>query len=284
MTVRIAILFAGAAMIPTAAGAAMLAPHQAVYDLSLSSQTGEFADAEGRIAMKLRTDTCGVYDIDYRFVARFRQDEEITLTDQQTISTENEAGTAFRFTTRTFVDGSPEKEIRGEATHDATATKVTMTAPEARSFDLPLSRFPMQHTADLIERAKAGEHIMETRLFDGDDDAQKLLTSTAVISPNEAAKPRPAPMFGPFQPKEAAELAAGGAAPRIAEALAGLRSWRISEAYYNSDSDPDGMPVFQTSYVLYENGVSDELKLDFGNYVFSGSLKKLDLFDPSACK
>lgn len=284
MTIRIVTLFVGMSMMPTAADAMTLAPHQAVYDLFLSSQTSGFANAEGRIAMQLKTDKCGVYAVDYRFVAKFEQDQEITLTDQQTQSTENEAGTAFQFTTKTFVDGSPEKEIRGEATREGDATKVMMKAPEAKTFDLPPSHFPMQHTIELIAKAKAGEHIVETRLFDGDDDAQKLLTSTAIISPNPAATPQQAAVPKPPAIKNAAAAAAQAVSPQIGKALAGLRSWRISESYYNSDSDPDGMAVFQTSYVLYENGVSDDLKLDFGNYVFNGSLSKLDLFDASSCR
>lgn len=70
----------------------------------------------------------------------------------------------------------------------------------------------------------------------------------------------------------------------IRQRLSGLKSWKIAESYYNSDSDPDGMPIFQTSYVLYENGVSDDLRLDFGTYVFTGSLSQLDLFDATRCE
>jgi hypothetical protein len=278
----------------SAAHAAMpLAPHQAVYNLSLASESSGIVDAEGRIAMALKTDKCGVYDLDYRFVARFQQEQEFTLTDQQTNSTENLAGTEFEFTTKTFVDGSPEKEIRGAARQEGETTKVAMQSPVARQFDLPRSAFPMQHTAELIAHAKAGERIVETKLFDGDDDAEKLLTSTAIITPNltpaagaAAATPKPA---APASGKTAPSSAPGeGAQPEstvaIQKLLAGLTSWRISEAYYNSDSDPDGMPVFQTSYVLYENGVSDSLRLDFGSYVLTGSLNQLDLFDATRCQ
>ncbi|BDA84715.1 ATP-binding protein [Aureimonas sp. SA4125] len=302
----------------SAAHAAMpLAPHQAVYNLSLASESSGIVSAEGRIAMVLKTDKCGVYDLDYRFVARFQQEEEITLTDQQTNSTENRAGTEFEFSTKTFVDGSPEKEIRGEARHDGDATRVSMQAPVARSFDLPRSAFPMQHTAELIAKAEAGERIVETKLFDGDDDSEKLLTSTSIITPHVPAAPgaeagtpaETAPSTtvpGGASPGSAADASpkrapqgAGETAPDkdpaamaetrapasdIRQRLSGLKSWKIAESYYNSDSDPDGMPIFQTSYVLYENGVSDDLRLDFGTYVFTGSLSQLDLFDATRCE
>lgn len=257
----------GAATAAQAAQAAQaatpMAPHRAVYDLALSSQEGGISGAEGRIAMSISSKVCGDWNLDYRFVARFQQEQEITLTDQQTTSAETGNGAAFTFTTKTFVDGSPEKEVRGAARNDAGATRVSMEAPERKEFQLPLSRFPMQHTRELIQRALAGERIVETKLFDGDDDAEKLLTSTAVITPVDAA---------------AAAASAG-----VGDKLKGMRSWRVSESYYNSDSDPDGMPVFQTSYELYENGVSDDLVLNFGTYSFSGSLKQLDLLDVPAC-
>ena len=281
-----------------------LAPHQAVYNLSLDGETSGIVGAEGRIAMKLRTDRCDLYNLDYRFVARFQQEQEFTLTDQQTNSTENRDGTEFEFSTRTFVDGSPEKEIRGKARTYDDATTVSMEAPVASNFALPRSAFPMQHTAELIAKAEAGEQIVETRLFDGDDDAQKLLTSTSIITPNppavaqnegQAAQATDAPDL-PGQPISAPQTVKPdgslaveeGEAPtpktEIQNLLSGLKSWRISESYYNSDSDPDGMPIFQTSYVLYENGVSDDLRLDFGTYVFAGSLSQLALFDPISCK
>ena len=297
MMFRSLVLLATLAASTALAAPVSLAPHQAVYELTLLPGSNDFVDAEGRIAMKLRTDSCGVYDLDYRFVAKFQQEEEVTVTDQQTISTENAAGTRFDFTTKTFIDGSPEKEIRGAARQEGDATRVAMQAPVATSFNLPLSRFPLQHTAELIARAKAGDRIVEAKLFDGDDDAKKLLTSTAIISPNEPATAvPPPPPAAPAAAVSAAPPETTGTiakpvarlpvprSPEIAKTLAGLQSWKISESYYNSDSDPDGMPVFQTSYVLYENGVSDDLTLDFGDYGFTGALSQLELLKPAACE
>ncbi len=272
MAMRFLLLGAAAASIVAADAEAssVLVPHQAVYDLALASQDAGIVDAEGRIAMNIRSRACEAWDLDYRFVARFRQDQEVTLTDQQTVSTESRVGDVFDFTTKTFVDGSPEKEVKGVARQAAEGTKVTMQSPERKNYVLPSARFPMQHTEELIRRAKAGDRIVESKLFDGDDDAEKLLTSTAII----AAVETPA----------AGATAGAGAASAVKAKLAGMRAWRISESYYNTDSDDDGMPVFQTSYVLYENGVSDELVLDFGTYSFKGTLRQLDILAAPDCR
>ena len=68
-----------------------------------------------------------------------------------------------------------------------------------------------------------------------------------------------------------------------ASQLSGLRSWRISESFYDSDSDADGMPVFETAYTLYENGISDDLVLSFDGYRLAGGLASLDLLDVPTC-
>lgn len=241
------------------ARAADLQPHEAVYDLSLSSQTSDFNSVDGRIALQLKPDACNALSLDYRFVARFHEDDELTVTDQQTLAKESRDGKRYEFRTRTLVDGAEQTLVEGVAVNDADATQVTFESPVKRETDLPLSVFPLGHTAKLIDRALAGDRVVQAKLFDGDDDADKLLTTTSLILPAKAG--------------EAPEKA------EIAETLEGLRSWNITESYYNSDSDDDGMPVFETRYRLYENGVTDRLHLDFGEYTLEGGLARLNYYD-----
>ncbi|MBB4001469.1 hypothetical protein GGR03_000516 [Aurantimonas endophytica] len=256
------------------AASAELALHRASYDLALSDDASDMVGAEGRIAVEISGD-CDAYDLDYRFVARFQQEQELIVTDQQTESREARDGSWFEFETKTFVDSSPQDTVSGTAATDGGRTTVTFTQPGEHSVEVPRALFPMQHTRSLIEKAEAGERIVETALFDGDDDPQKELTSTAIIGPGA-----PANATGPDA--RAATSGEGAAADRGAP-LAGLRSWRVSESFYNSDSDADGMPVFETAYTLYENGVSDDLVLRFDGYALSGSLASLDLLDRPDC-
>ena len=67
------------------------------------------------------------------------------------------------------------------------------------------------------------------------------------------------------------------------EELRGLQGWRVNEAYYNSDSDPEGLPLFQTTYTLFENGISGEIAFDTGDYGFAGTLTQLDLLAAPDC-
>ncbi|MCB8840432.1 EipB family protein [Aurantimonas sp. VKM B-3413] len=301
---------------PGEAGAVPLAPHRASYDLTLQGEAEGLVNVDGRIAIEMREDKCEAYKLDYRFVARFQKDQELIVTDQQTRTRESLDGQSFSFETKSFVDAQENGMVSGSATTKDGQTEVTFTQPEARTLVLPKSLFPMQHTSEIIERAKKGERIAEFSVFDGDADAGKLLTSTAVIAPVDAdgapAKDVPAkddgstgadaagtggfegspsaptpeegtvgPAPGDATADEPQDSAAAAQGPEAK--LKGLKSWRVSESYYNSDSDPDGLPIFQTRYTLYENGVSDDLLLKFDGYALAGGLSSLDLLPRPDC-
>ncbi|MEX6507634.1 DUF1849 family protein [Jiella sp. M17.18] len=283
------VLFAVALLLPAGAALAVpLAPHRASYDLKLLGDADSLINADGRIGIELRQDKCAAYDLDYRFVARFQQEQELVVTDQQTHTRESLDGRNFSFQTKTFVDSSPDGTVKGTARTTDSGTTVSFSQPSAHTVDLPTSLFPMGHTSAIIERAKAGERIVEYPVFDGDADAEKHLTSTSVIAPvtpgDRAGEPAPADGAPP--PQEGSASPGGSTAKKAAspaDQLKGLKSWRISESYYNSDSDADGLPIFQTSYTLYENGVSDDLVLTFNGYTLAGGLKSLDLFAQPDC-
>lgn len=260
-------LLSGLALLAAAlpAAAASLQPHEAVYELVLDQPASGFNGAEGRIALQLRNEDCDWRSLDYRFVVRFQQESELTVTDQHTLSRETRGGDRFEFETTTSIDGTPQETVKGKAGTRNDTTRIDYERPVERVSEIASAAFPMGHTARIIEEAKAGRRIFEARLFDGDGEAEKGLTTTSVIAPVPGDQP-PAPR-------------AEGREAEGAASLAGVRSWRISESYYNSDSNTDGMPIFETRYRLYENGVSDELTMDFGTYVLKGSLSRLQMLE-----
>ncbi|MCW4114627.1 cell envelope integrity EipB family protein [Aurantimonas sp. MSK8Z-1] len=282
MISRLRLLSLLIAAVTTPAGAMDLASHRAVYDLTLGEKSSEVVGVDGRIALELTAETCGFVKLDYRFVARFQQDDDLVLTDQRTVTRESAAGDAMTFDTTTLIDGSRQSEVSGHANTEAGSTQVHYDQPVPRDLSLPASYFPIQHTRFLIAAAEAGESIVEAKLFDGNDDADKHLSSTAIIGklidPSSTGAGA-----APAGETNAGETGAAAASDDPRQALAGLRAWPVHESFYNSDSDPDGLPVFSTSYVLYENGVSDRLVLDYGTYVLKGDLARLSLLEPQPC-
>lgn len=256
-TFRLAVLAGLSAVQP--ATAADLVPHRAVYDLSLASQSRDLVGVDGRIAIDMTASDCEAYDLDYRFVARFGEESEMTLTDQRILAREDRDGRSYDFEALSFVDGIEQSRVEGTARTREAQTHVEMRQPVSREFAIRAALFPLGHTRHLIERARAGDRIVETPLYDGDALGENLLSTTAIITP----------------------VPAGSAAAE--EALAGVSAWRVNESYYNADSDADGLPTFHTRYVLYENGVSDDLFLDFGEYALRGGIAELSLGEAPSC-
>lgn len=69
----------------------------------------------------------------------------------------------------------------------------------------------------------------------------------------------------------------------IAERLNGLKAWKITESFYNSDSDEDGLPVFETTYTLFENGVTGSQILKYDGYTLKARLSSLELETAPDC-
>ena len=279
----------------SAAFAVTVVPHSAAYDLTLQDGSSDLEGAKGRIALSIEQKDCRSYDIDYRFVARFQRSQDLVLTDQRTKSTESVSGDHLIFQTKTFIDATESESVGGEASTTGGLTTVSFRDPETRKVKIPASVFPMQHTKALIEHAEAGEVIFESRVYDGDADAEKQLTSTSVITPITepgghdgpsdsagAGKNKAAPVASGNRQTEG-NATGGTTSFSIRDKLAGLKAWRISESYYSTDSDKDGLPIFRTIYTLYENGVSDDLVLKFDGYTLAGGLSKLDLLSRPDC-
>ncbi len=244
-----------------------LAPHRAVYDLKLKDATERsgIAGMYGRMVYEFNGSPCDGYTVSFRFVTQVNTGEETRLTDQQTTTYEDLKTGSFRFLTRSFTDEKLDKEVRGTAREDKEGVSVDLTAPDTRQVELAASRFPTEHMLDVIEHARKGDRFFEARLFDGSDAGDKTLMTTAVVGKKETPK--------------AGDPDADKAGSFSKEAF-----WPVSIAYYNDTSEGDALPVYRMSFKLYENGITRDLTMDYGEFVLSGKLAKLEMFKPQECK
>jgi hypothetical protein len=258
----------GAALVPAAAqGSGGLAPHRAVYDLQLdqASDRSGITGLYGRMVYEFNGSPCDGYTVNFRFVTRIDTDEVSRVTDQQTTTYEDlEAGT-FRFVTRSYVDEQLDTEISGSASGDADGVRVAIDKPEARTFDLTAGLFPTDHMIELIDKAKAGERFYESRIYDGSEDGDKVMLTTTVIG---------APQTPEGDDAEAAE----------AGSFADDRFWPVSIAYFEDASVGDELPTYRISFKLYENGLTRDLAMDYGDFTLTGTLSELEMYDPVACE
>ena len=265
-------LFALAASSATAAvpatAAPLLAPHRAVYDLALDKATERsgITGLSGRMVYEFNGSACEGYTTTFRFVTRIDTGESSRLTDQQTTTFEDSEGKTFSFVTKSFVDQNLDKEIKGTATRESSGLTVDIEKPEEQVVDLGPTQFPTQHMIELIGKAEKGENFYETNLFDGSEDADKVMTTTVVIGKRESVE------------KSDPEL----------PALAGLDKnayWPVDIAYFDETLDGgEELPEYRISFKMHENGLTRDLTMDYGEFSMKGKLVNLSLFDkPKPC-
>jgi hypothetical protein len=254
----------------SAASANILVPHRAVYDLELkdASERSGISGMYGRMVYEFNGSACEGYTVSFRFVTKVDTGDEVKLTDQQTTTYEDLKNGNFRFLTRSFTDEKLDKEVRGSAHEAKEGVKVDLTSPDKREVDLAQSLFPTEHMLEVIDRAKKGEKLFESRIFDGSDSGDKTLITTTMV--------------GKFQQPPSGDAEAGDAGK--AGAMAAKPYWPVTISYFNDDAAGDAVPIYRMEFKLYENGITRDLTMDYGDFVLTGKLADLEMFKEGDCK
>jgi EipB-like len=244
------------AAVPTA-----LASHKAIYELNLLEGAGTKAPASatGRIAFEFGA-SCEGYAQTLRQVLDIEPNEgERQVTETRSTTFEDAAGADFRFNVAGLVGKGPE--VDGHAARDARGVSIALNRPEPFRLDVASDvLFPTQHIEKVIDAARRGEKVVLARVYDASDDGRKISDVTTVIG-----KPRQ-----DTDPDKGAQI----------PALRTMMRWPVAVAYF-SPNRKDGLPDYVLSFNLYENGVSTGLRLDYGDFVLSGELARIE-FPPAA--
>ena len=246
--------------------AAPLIQHRAVYDLKLdnASDSSGITGISGRMVYEIRGSACEGYTVRFRYVTQSDTREASQLTDQQTTTFEDADGKSFSFVTKSFVDQNLDRELRGNATRETAGVKVQIDKPEPKSIELQPTQFPTQHLLELIGKANQGETFYETSIFDGSEDADKAMTTTVIVG-----KPEGTDSNDP-------EL-------KALNKLSGQKFWPVDIAYFDEKSEGgEDTPEYRISFKLYENGLTRDLEMDYGDFTIRGKLVDLAVFEPDA--
>lgn len=266
------VLVAGSAVsltaaIANAAVAGGLVPHRAVYEIQLkqASERSGIEGMRGRMVYEFNGSECEGYTTNFRFVTRIDTGEQIRVTDQQSMTFENLATGKFRFETKSFTDDQMDKDVSGAAADENGKVKILIEQPEPRALELADSRFPAEHMLEVIENARKGKSLFEARIFDGSEDGDKSYLTTTIV--------------GPARQPTSVEGADKSTGP-----LAGQAYWPVSIAYFDEKASGDLLPIYTQSFKLYENGISRDLMLDYGDFVLTGKLTKLEVLGSGDCR
>ncbi len=250
-----------------AASMGVLAPHRAVYDLELkdASDRSGIKALRGRMVYEFNGSVCDGFTTTFRYVTKIDNGENERLTDQQTTTFESGDGKDFEFLTKNFVDKAIDKETRGKAKLGTAGLSVEVTKPAETKYELEPSFFPTTHLVDLLSRAEKGEKFYETKIFDGTEDADRTLTTTVILGEKNKA-------------------AAEGTDKDAVKVLNGADYYPVSISYFDPKSETgEETPVYQIGFKLYQNGITRDLTMDYGDFVLTGKLVDLKLYDKPNC-
>lgn len=266
---------AGFGVVPAAAAPAdlgsALASHQAVYELKLikASERSGLTGVDGRLVYEFTGSVCEGFTSQFRFVTRFVNNEGKTrITDLRTSTFEDGEGKSFNFLNQNYVDQRLVEESKGVAKLTGTGATAEVSKPQKHTVDFAADAlFPTRHMATLIAAAKSGQSFADIKLYDGSENGDRVYQTAIVIGKEQT---------GPDE--------FGDEAGKDSVVFAGKRHWPVTISYYDvRKKSDDGLPEYQLSFLLYENGVTRKLKLDYGDFVLSGTLSELKPLEAKAC-
>ena len=265
----LALALAGPVQAAETAPPVPFAAHRAVYDLTLARSTGASAPASvrGRIAFDFSGSACDGFVTTFRQVTEMQPNEGDSRTsDMRSTTWEDGPAKTLRFKIETLVNGRVSETIDGTAqkADDGEALSIDLRAPRRAKQDIATAPlFPTEQARHLVAAAKNGKKTYEAKVFDGSDGGLKVYDTLTVIGPQASVAPiDPALHDG---------------------AMAGMPRWPVVVSYFEQDK-PDGAPNYVLAFDLYENGVSGNLRLDYGDFVLAGSMSKFDLMPEKVCK
>lgn len=226
--------------------------HRALYTLTLgSTKGGDIVAARGTMGYEV-TDVCDGW------ATRQRLRMTVTNADGQDIEMasdyttwEAKDGLRFRYHVRQTTDTAVTSQTDGEASlqkADGPGEARYMT-PAPTTIALPAGTvFPMAHTTGIIAAARDKKHFVNLPLFDGTDD--KGIEDSFIVVLDW--KP-PMPVRWP--------------------ALASLASTRVHLSFFEHDKSAI-TPSYEVTMRYWENGVADDMAMDFGDFVMNAKMKE----------
>ena len=252
---------------------ATLAPHRAVYEITLDkARAGAgMSDLTGRMVYELTGSACDGYTQTMRFVTRMiSQEGEPSVSDLRSTTVEDTTAKTFKFNSSQYKDDQQTEVTAGDAVRQAPDVPIKVEVAKPKKLALTIGAdalFPVQHSIALLDAARAGKSIFSADLFDGSEKGEKVYATTAVIG-------------GRVAPGKAAKT------PDVknTEKLDTLAAWPISLSYFDKKADKsDGTPSYELAFLFFENGVSQRLFIDYGDFSIRGALKDLTFLDAPPC-
>jgi hypothetical protein len=253
---------------------APFAPHRAVYELSMGDSTAGsgVTGVTGRMVYELKGSACDGYTQNMRFVTVMTNQEGTeTLSDLRNSSWEEADAKKLTFSSTQYQNDQLADSSQGDAARSKGATPVVgvdLVKPAKKRVSLPTDiYFPMQHASTLVQAAKSGVKMFAANLYDGSEQGEKYYLTSTVIGKKYDTGSK-----------------AFSASFKGADQLANVESWPMTISYFEAGKEKlDQTPAYELSFRYFENGVTSDLKIDYGEFSIKGELKELTFLDPGKC-
>jgi hypothetical protein len=256
-----------------APGAVRLQPHVAVYDLSLLKARDRvgITGVNGRLAIEVTGSECEDWTVNFRMVSQFFSDDQTTrLLDTQSSTWEAGDGNSINVSQRHFVDSSLDSESKVTASKDAEGrAHGAVDKPQPQEFELEKGTiFPVMHLHKLLEAAGHGKLLDKSSVFDGTEGSKSYTATTVIGRSREKGEQRTRLLSN------------------AAEQLKAVRAWPAVISYYDQGQgqNNDGLPSYEVAVEMFENGVSGDMAIDYGDYSLDAKLAKLELKPYGVCR
>jgi hypothetical protein len=249
-----------------------LVAHRAIYEMTLDDarSASGITGIDGRMVFEFTGSACDGYSLNMRMVTHMTDSQgQTNLTDLRSSTWEQGDGQKFRFQSAQYLNDKLGDVTMGRAVREAPNAAVNVKLSQPSRAELNLSGqvlFPTQHSLALIEAAQAGQGVFQATVYDGSEKGQKVYDTTAFIG-------KTVPPGGDADLEPAAKD----------KGLGELASWPVSIGYFELTGG-DLTPSYQIDFHLYENGVSRELLIDYGDFSIHGTLTSLEYLHGPECR
>lgn len=243
-----------------------LMPHRAIYDVSLAAaRSGSgIATVTGELLADW-SESCAGWTLDHRsrLDVTYAPGRAIRLTSK-VATWESRDGLDYRFDVSNSANGRVTERIEGRATLAKAGRpgRVVYDLPAGRIDALPAGTvFPTTHSARVLAAAKNAPTIVFMPVFDG-------MTVDGAFAISAFLGRAKAPSRGNVKSSLAA--------------LDGRLSWPLRMAFFPVAGHA-AEPSHEIGMVMYDNGVGEDLILEFGDFTVRARLIRLEMGEHPSC-
>ena len=251
-------------------GEVTIAPHKVIYKFKLDSVSPGVAlnSVDGEMYFE-QDDTCEAWTTDHKLSMKYYyNDQPVVINKSHYVAFENKNRKEFSFSSERKDSDGEEEKLRGSIEQTDKGFNAVYSRPKELKHKLPKDFFlPTSHAMEIIKRAKAGEKLFKSTVFDGTDLEGPVEVSVFIgkkLSYKDVEK----------RIKKT---------KKIDKSLLKGNAWSVRLAVFPINRTKDITPAYETDMVIHENGIISSSLIDYKGFKIKQVLTALDKLKVRDC-